>query len=153
MNVRGKRAVSIAALGTVDLPARQAEVYEFVKAHPYHTALELENMSGYRRIGCRLAELERAGLLRVLDPRPDQHTGRNAHVWAAECDPRLAQPRKPRETARELRRCLDSCKEEVRYLATRLAEMTAQRDALHAQLRFASVNLSARGSEVSHAAD
>lgn len=153
MSVRGKRAVSIAALGTVNLPARQAEVYEFVRTHPYHTALELERLSGYRRIGCRLAELERAGLLRVLDPRPDQHTGRNAHVWAAECDPRLAQPRQPRETARELRRHLNSCKEEIRYLAARLAEMTAQRDALHAQLRFASVNLSARGAKVSHAAD
>jgi hypothetical protein len=153
VSVRGKRAVSIAALGTVNLPARQAEVYEFVRAHPYHTALELENMSGYRRIGCRLAELERAGLLRVLDPRPDHHTGRNAHVWVAECDPRLAEPRKPRETARELRRHLDSCKEEVRYLAARLAEMTAQRDALHAQLRFASVHLSARGAEAAHAAD
>ena len=54
---------------------------------------------------------------------------------------------------RQLRRHLNSCKEEVRYLAARLAEMTAQRDALHAQLRFASVNLSARGAEASHAAD
>jgi hypothetical protein len=52
-----------------------------------------------------------------------------------------------------LRRHLDSCKEEVRYLAARLAEMTAQRDALHAQLRFASVHLSARGAEAAHAAD
>lgn len=153
MSARGKRAVSIAALGTVDLPARQAEVYEFVREHPYHTALELENMSGYRRIGCRLAELEHAGLLRALDPRPDFHTKRNAHVWVAECDPRLTQPRKPRETAKELRRNLDSCKEEVRYLAARLSEVAAQRDALYAQLRFASVGLSDRGGEGAHADD
>lgn len=81
MSRRGKRAVSIEALGTVDLPARQADALEAVREHPGHTALELEHLTGQRRISSRLLELEDAGLVVAGEVRKDDYTGRRAHVY------------------------------------------------------------------------
>jgi hypothetical protein len=109
MSDRGaRRAISVAALGTVDLPARRADAYEAVAAYPCRTALELEALTGHRRISSRLLELEDAALVEACGERRDEKTGRHASVWRVVENPRAVEPRQRRASAVELRRQLET---------------------------------------------
>ena len=131
---RNKVAVSIEALGTVDLSRSRAEAYEAVRQYPAQTALELEEITGTRLIQRRLSELEELGLLVCGEPRVCVVSGRRAHTYSVNPNPRAPGDRPRRETVADVRRSLSSCKEEVRYLAGRLAQVAAERDALVTQL-------------------
>jgi len=72
-----------------ELPARRAEVFEFVWKYGPATAKELEDTM-YRRGGpywrdCnkRLSELERQGVIEVLEERVCEITGNKAMAWKA----------------------------------------------------------------------
>ena len=121
MSRRNKVAVSVEALGTVNLPRSRADAYEAVRAHPGCTARELERITGTRLIQRRLTELEEAGLLLTGEPRTCCVTSRRAHVYRVSPNPAAA-PYKRRETVADVKRQLAACKEEVRYLAARLQE-------------------------------
>ena len=127
-------AVSVEALGTVNLPKSRADAYEAVRQYPAQTALELEEITGTRLIQRRLSELEEDGLLLCGEPRVCVVSGRRAHTYSVNPNPRAPGDRSRRETVADVRRSLNSCKAEVRYLATRLAQVGAQRDALVTQL-------------------
>lgn len=131
---RNKVAVCVEALGTIDLPASRAKAYELVRAHPGKTGLELERICGERLVQRRLSELEALGLLRCLDPRPCSVSGRRAHPYVLAENPAAADLRAKRETAADLRRKLDACRKEVRYLADRLLESQAEASVLRAAL-------------------
>lgn len=131
---RDKVAISVEALGTVNMPKSRAEAYEAVRCFPAQTALELEEITGTRLIQRRLSELEGLGLLVCGEPRVCVVSGRRAHTYSVNPNPRMPGERRRRETVSEVRRSLDSCKEEVRYLAGRLAQVAAERDELVMQL-------------------
>lgn len=131
---RNKVAISVKALGTVNLPKSRADAYEAVRCFPAQTALELEEITGTRLIQRRLSELEELGLLVCGEPRICVVSGRKAHTYSINPNPRSPGEGRKRETVAEVRRSLNSCKEEVRYLAGRLAQVAAERDALMAQV-------------------
>lgn len=131
---RNKVAISVEALGTVNLPKSRADAYEAVRCFPAQTALELEEITGTRLIQRRLSELEELGLLVCGEPRVCVVSGRRAHTYSINPNPRAPGERRKRETAADVRRALNSCKEEVRYLAGRLAQVAAERDALVTQV-------------------
>lgn len=131
---RNKVAVSVEALGTVNLPKSRADAYEAVRCFPGQTALELEEITGTRLIQRRLSELEEAGLLVCGEPRVCVVSGRRAHTYSVNANPRTPGERRKRETVADVRRLLESCKTEVRYLASRLAQVSAERDVLIAQV-------------------
>ena len=131
---RDKVAISVEALGTVNMPKSRADAYEAVRCFPAQTALELEEITGTRLIQRRLSELEELGLLICGEPRVCVVSGRRAHTYSVNPNPRAPGERRKRETVADVRRSLNSCKEEVRYLASRLAQVAAERDVLVAQL-------------------
>lgn len=131
---RNKVAISVEALGTINLPKSRADAYEAVRCFPAQTALELEEITGTRLIQRRLSELEEAGLLLCGEPRICVVSGRKAHTYSVNPNPRAPGEQRKRETVADVRRSLSSCKEEVRYLAGRLAQVAAERDALVTQL-------------------
>ena len=131
---RDKVAISVEALGTVNLPKSRADAYEAVRCFPAQTALELEEITGTRLIQRRLSELEELGLLVCGEPRVCVVSGRRAHTYSVNPNPRAPGERRKRETVADVRRLLDSCKAEVGYLAGRLAQVAAERDALVTQL-------------------
>lgn len=77
---RNKVAISVKALGTVNLPKSRADAYEAVRCFPAQTALELEEITGTRLIQRRLSELEELGLLVCGEPRICVVSGRKAHT-------------------------------------------------------------------------
>jgi hypothetical protein len=131
---RDKRAVSIEALGTVDLPACQAEAYEALRARPGLTARELEEYTGQRGVWRRLSELEGFGLVSAGEPRVCRVTGRRATPWMVEAAPKVAPPKARRVSAGELQRQVDAMKAAVDYMAKRLKEESARRKATESAL-------------------
>ena len=131
---RGKRAVSLEALGAVDLPARQAEAYESLRARPGLTARELEEYTGQRGVWRRLSELEDLGLVSAGEPRACRVTGRRATPWMVEAAPRVVPPKARRVSAGELQRQVDAMKAAVDYMAKRLQEESARRKATESAL-------------------
>ncbi len=132
--MKSKRAVSVAALGTINMAERQAEAYEAVRRHPGKTARELEALVGQCGVWRRLSELEALGLLVAGEPRTCSVTGRPATPWRASDCPMYASPRRRRPTARELQLMLDAARASVEYLARRLQEESARRMAAESAL-------------------
>lgn len=79
---RNKVAISVEALGTVNLSKSRADAYEAVRLFPAQTALELEEITGTRLIQRRLSELEELGLLICAAPRVCVVSGRRAHTYS-----------------------------------------------------------------------
>jgi len=132
---RPKMTVSVEALGTVNLRQSQAEVYELVRSHPDRTARELEEESRIRGVWRRTSELEDLGLVIAGEPRVCCVSGRRAHTFRVHPNPAAAAYPQKRETAADVRRQLEACKAEVRYLAARLREESAARSVVELRAR------------------
>lgn len=144
MGRRERRQVSILALGTVDLPARQADAYEAVRSFPLRTALQLEELTGYKSLRPRLLELEAAGVVaRTQHAVRDERTNRYAHQWFLPETPVVA-PSVKRRTPK----AVELLEREVRHLQGLLAFERGRVDELKAELEVALAEVDAVRGEV-----